>query len=104
MRSVIDEIAAAERKADELRLAAAADAREAALKAREDAQKALTTLESEEHELMASETENAKLEGERLSGELLSRMEQDADTLCARAGERLGGAIAYIVDKVTKTA
>ncbi|NLI55041.1 MAG: hypothetical protein GX417_12095 [Clostridiales bacterium] len=104
MRSVIDEIAAAEQRAEEIRIAAAADARESTLKARDDAQKALSRLELEERERMQAQLEEARLEGEQLSGELLEQMERDADALCERANERLGNAVAYIVDKVTKTA
>jgi vacuolar-type H+-ATPase subunit H len=104
MRSVIEEIAAAEQRAEEIRINAAAQARELTLLAREDAQAALFVLESEERDALQTELETAKLEGERLSGELLLRLQQEADALCAHATVRLNKAVTYLLDKVTKTA
>ena len=48
--------------------------------------------------------DKAKLEGERLSGNMLAQLEQEADALCKSANERLDKAVSYLVDKVTKTA
>lgn len=104
MRSVIDEIATAEQRAEEIRLSAAAGARETIVKARDDAQSALAQLEETERETTRKQLEIAKLEGERLSKEQLEQMKQEADELCARAQERVGDAVRYLVDKVLKTA
>lgn len=104
MRSVIDEIAAAEQKADEIRLSSAASAREQTLKAREEAQHTLSELEKTERDLAQAQMESARTEGERLAGELLTKLEQEADALCTRADGRLGEAVTYIVNKVTKPA
>jgi hypothetical protein len=104
MRSVIEEIAAAEQLAEEIRFNATVQARELTLQAREDAQAALIALESEERNLLHSELEAAKLEGGQLSGELLQRMQQEADALCTHATDRLDKAVTYLLDKVTKTA
>ncbi len=104
MRSVIDEIAAAEQRAEEIRLSAAAGAREAIAKAREDAQSALARLEETERETARAQLELAGLEGERLSKEQLEQMKREADELCARAQDRVADAVRYLVDKVLKTA
>lgn len=104
MRSVIDEIAAAEQHADEIRLSAASGARETIAKAREDAQTALAQLEETERETTRTELELARQEGEHLSKQQLKKMELEADELCARAQERIGEAVRYLVDKVLKTA
>ena len=104
MRSVIDEIAAAEQRAEEIRLTAASDARDMMTKAREEAQHALAAVESSERELAQTESESARQEGERLSGEMIAKLEQETDQLCARAQSRLDTAVSYLVDKVIKTA
>lgn len=104
MRSIIEEIAAAEQRADEIRQNAATQARELTQKAKEDAQKALSQLESEERDTLQAGLETAKLTGEKLSGEMLVTMEQESDALCADAEKRLDKAVSYLVDKVTKTA
>lgn len=104
MRSVIEEIAAAERQAEETRQNAAAQARELTLKAKEDAKGALSQLESDARTALQAELETAKQEGERLSGDMRVRLEQEADTLCTQATGRLGQAVSYLLDKVTKTA
>ena len=104
MRSVIEEIANAEQQAEEIRQNAALQARERTLQAKEDAQKALSRLEEEARETLQAELDKAKLEGERLSGNMLAQLEQEADALCKSANERLDKAVSYLVDKVTKTA
>ena len=104
MRSVIEEIANAEQQAEEIRQNAAIQARERTLQAKEDAQKALSRLEEEARETLQAELDKAKLEGERLSGNMLAQLEQEADALCSNANTRLDKAVSYLVDKVTKTA
>ncbi len=104
MRSVIEEIAAAEQLAEETRQNGAAQARELTLKAKEDAKDALSQLESDARIALQAELETAKQLGERLSGEELGRLEQEADALCEQAKGRLGQAVSYLLDKVTKTA
>ena len=104
MRSVIEEIAQAEQRAEDIRTAAAADARESIQKAREDAQLALARMEEQAYDTAQRELEAARIEGERLSAEIRQRMEREANELCARANTRLKQAISYLVDKVSKTA
>lgn len=104
MRSVIDEIAAAEQRADEIRVAGAAEAREMTQQARDGAKTALSELEHTQREATQAQLELARIEGERLSAELLTQMEHESDALCARAEGKLTQAVAYLLDKVTKTA
>lgn len=104
MRSVIEEIANAEQQAEEIRQNAALQVRERTLQAKEDAQKALSRLEEEARETLQAELDKAKLEGERLSGNMLAQLEQEADALCSNANTRLDKTVSYLVDKVTKTA
>lgn len=104
MRSVIEEIAAAEQQAEEIRQNAAVQARELTLKAKEDAQQALSALENSARTALQNELETAKQQGERLSAELLTQMEQEADATCSAANARLDDAVSYLLNKVTKTA
>ena len=104
MRSVIEEIAAAEQQAEEIRQNAAVQARELTLKAKEDAQQALSKLESDARNALQAELETAKQQGERLSAGLLAQLEQEADAVCAAANARLDDAVSYLLNKVTKTA
>jgi len=104
MRSVIEEIAAAEQQAEEIRQNAAVQARELTLKAKEDAQNALSSLESSARNALQAELETAKQQGERLSADLLAQMEQEADAVCAAANAKLDEAVSYLLNKVTKTA
>ena len=104
MRSVIEEIAAAEQQAEETRLNAAVQARELTLKAKEDATNMLSQLESDARVALQAELETAKQAGEQLSGELLRQLEQESNALCEQATGRLGQAVSYLLDKVTKTA
>ena len=94
MRSVIEEIASAEQQAEEIRQAAATQARELTLKAKQDAQTALAKMESDARASMLAELETAKRQGERISQELLAEMENEADTaLCACSGTNGSGGV-----------
>ncbi len=104
MRSVIEEIAAAEQLAEEIRQNTSVQARELTLNAKDDAQQALSNLESDERVRLQAELEAAKQQGEDLSAELLSKLSQEADALCAAANAKLPDAVSYLLDKVTKTA
>lgn len=104
MRSVIDEIAAAELKAEEIRLSAALDAREAVNRARESALSAQARLEETQRDKSLSQLEQARIEGERLSAQQLEKMEHEAQELCSKAEGKLGEAVRYLVDKVLKPA
>ena len=104
MRSVIDEIAAAEQQAEEIRLSATAEAREMTQKAREDAKAALAALELAQRDEEQTQMERARGQGEALSKGMLLKLEQEADELCARAQSKLPEAVAYLLNKVTKTA
>ncbi|MEA4870780.1 hypothetical protein SDC9_182433 [bioreactor metagenome] len=104
MRSVIDEIAAAEQRAEEIRTSAVTQAREISQKAREDAKVALSKLEDTERIELHARLECARKEGEEISANMLSALQQEADAICACAQERLPRAVSYLLDKVTKTA
>lgn len=104
MRSVIDEIAAAEQKAEETRLVSVSEARELIGKARENALAAQARLEETERDEMVSQMELARTEGERLSAEQLKKMEREAAEACSAAEGKLDEAVAYLVNKVLKPA
>lgn len=104
MRSIIDEIAAAEEQAEQIRLNAVSQAREETAKAREQAQQALAVLTAQEREASENMRLNAQSQGEQRAKETLAGMIREADELCARAGGRVESAIAYLVDKMTKSA
>lgn len=104
MRSIIDEIAAAEEQAEQIRLNAVSQAREETAKAREQAQQALAALTAQEREASENMRLNAQSQGEQRAKETLAGMIREADELCARAGGRVESAIAYLVDEMTKSA
>ena len=104
MRSIIDEIAAAEEQAEQIRLNAVVQAREETAKAREQAQQALADLAAQEREASENMRANAQSQGEQRAKETLAGMIREADELCARADSRVESAVAYLVDQVTKSA
>lgn len=104
MRSIIDEIAAAEEQAEQIRLNAVLQAREETAKAREQAQQALADLAAQERDASEKMRAEAQSRGEQRAKETLAGMIREADELCARAGGRVESAIAYLVDQVTKSA
>jgi len=104
MRSVIEEIASAEQQADEIRQSAIVQARELTLQAKEDAQQSLAKLENDARISLQSELDTAKQQGERVSADLLAKLEQEADAICKKANGKMDQAVAYLLDKVTKTA
>jgi vacuolar-type H+-ATPase subunit H len=104
MRSIIDEIAAAEEQAEQIRLNAVQQAREETAKAREQAQQALATLVAQDREASESMRSEAQSQGEQRAQETLAGMIHEADERCAHAGSRVEPAIAYLVEKVTKSA
>ena len=81
MRSVIEEIAQAEQQAEEIRQNAAVQARDLTLKARQEAEQAIASLESDARAELQAELETAKQQGEKLSSELLERLQQSFITL-----------------------
>ncbi|HRX57381.1 MAG TPA: hypothetical protein P5075_01275 [Eubacteriales bacterium] len=104
MRSIIDEIAKAEERAEEIRQNAAVKAREMTAGAKEEAEKALAALDAEERKKTESALKKAQETGEETAKETLAGMEREADELCAHAEERLEGAVRYLVDQVQSRA
>lgn len=104
MRSIIDEIAAAEEQAEQIRLNAVQQAREETANAREQAQQSLAALAAQDREASEHMRSEAQNRGEQRARETLVGMTREADELCARAGSRVESAIAYLVEKVTKSA
>ena len=104
MRSVIEEIASAEQRAEEIRASAVAQARDMTQQAREDAKLALSNLEHTERAKALVRLDRAREEGEAISANMLSALMQEADATCVRAEEKLPKAVAYLLNKVTKTA
>lgn len=104
MRSIIDEIAAAEQQADEIRAAAATDAREQTLAATEEVARALEQLDADAREQLRAALEKAERDGEALAKRLADGYEADADALCAQAEGMVKAAIDYLLKKVQETA
>lgn len=102
MRSIIDEIAAAEREADEIRQQAAARAREAISFAQADAETALSDAEIVERDKTREALLAAERDGDAVAQQILFSMEQEADALCQSACERAADAVAYLVKRVTE--
>ena len=104
MRSIIEEIAQSEDRAEQIRAEAAVTARERIAAARENAARTLAKEETEEVEKTRLALEKAEAAGEALAKEMLAKMECEADELCARASERVGGTVQYLVEKARELA
>ena len=104
MRSIIEEIAQSEDRAEQIRAEAAVTARERVAAARENAAQTLAKEETEEAEKTRLALEKAEAAGEALAKEMLVKMEREADELCARASERVGGTVQYLVEKARELA
>ncbi len=104
MRSIIEEIASAEERADKIRADAAASSRDAVTAAREKAARELNDLEMEEREKLARALGDARSQGEEIAREMLKKMDRETDALCEKADGRLDGVVGYLLEKVQKTA
>lgn len=100
MRSIIDEIACAEAKADEIRINAAQSSREQLLVAREQSERELAALEKREHEKTRAALEKAEADGERVAQETMRDMLEAAARQCAGAEERLPAAVEFLMFRV----
>ena len=100
MRSIIDEIAQAEREADEIRREAAASGRERIAAAREASEKALAAMDDTEREQLRAALDKAELDGEREAASVHRALCEQADALCKRAEERLEDTVAYLLNRV----
>ena len=104
MRSIIEEIAQSEDRAEQIRSEAAVTARERVAAARENVARTLAKEETEEAEKTRLALEKAEAAGEAMAKEMLAKMECEADELCARASERVGGTVQYLVEKARELA
>lgn len=104
MRSIIDEIAAAEQQADEIRLAAAASAREQIALANERAAKALSELDKAEREKTREALVAAERDGEIAATRMREDMAAEATKLCAEAEGRIDVAGNYLLQRVQNRA
>jgi vacuolar-type H+-ATPase subunit H len=104
MRSIIEEIADAERRAEEIVKTAAVQNRELLAQTREQAEQTLVQAEAEEKSLTETALGKASEQGEAEAAETLAAMEREADDLCGKAKAKLDGAVRYLVDKVQSRA
>ncbi|MEN6418219.1 MAG: hypothetical protein ABFC73_04790 [Clostridiaceae bacterium] len=104
MRSIIEEIADAERRAEEIVKTAAVQSRDLIVQTREQAEQALVQADAEEKSLTEEALRQAGALGEAQATETLARMEQEADDLCGKAKSKLDVAVSYLVDKVQNRA
>ena len=104
MRSIIDEIAAAEQQADEIRLAATVSARERIAKANEQAAAALSELDAAEREKTREALLQAERDGEVAAARMREDMAAEAKALCAEAEKRIPAASDYLLQRVQSRA
>ena len=104
MRSIIDEIAAAERQADEIRLAAAASAREQIALANERAADTLSEQDKAEREKTREALLQAERDGETAAARMREDMAAEARKLCAEAEGRIDVAANYLLQRVQNRA
>lgn len=99
MGSLIDEIAAAEQRAEAIRQEAAAAAREAIALAQADAEATLAGTDVSEREKTRAALAAAERDGGDMAEQMLHRMAQEAETLCLAAQARVDDAASYLVKK-----
>lgn len=102
MQSIIDEIAAAEQQADEIRQQAAVQARETLSFAQSDAETMLSDTDIAERDKTREALVAAEREGGEAAQEILQGMKREADALCEKARERTADAVTYLVKRVTE--
>ncbi len=90
MRSIIEEIADAERRAEEIVKTAAVQSRDLLVQTREQAEQALVRADAEEKSLTEEALLQASARGEAQAAETLARMEQEADGLCGQSEVQIG--------------
>ena len=100
MRSIIEEIAAAEQQAEDVLKDAASKNREFLVQARDQAERALALAEEDERVKTEQALLEANARGEAAEKETLADMAKQADDLCEKAKSRVDVAIKYLVDKV----
>ena len=104
MRSIIDEIAAAEAQAEQIKQSAAASSRDLIAKAKADCEKTLTDLETQERDATRDALVKADADGKVLADKLQKQIAAEADVRCSAAGAKLGAAVEYLVKKVQESA
>lgn len=104
MRSIIEEIAAAEQQAEDIRASAASEGRERIAKANDEAEQAMASLEAAEREAMKAALAQAELGGEAVARDMAAHMEAEAEAQCKAAEQRLPEAVAYLMKRVQKLA
>jgi len=100
MRSIIEEIAAAEQQAEDVLKNITSKSREILVQARDQAERALAIAEEDER----IKTEQALLEanarGEDAEKKTLADMAMEADEFCIKAKMKVDSTISYLIDKV----
>ena len=102
MGSLLDEIAAAEQRAEAVRQEAAAAAREAIALAQANAKAALAEVDSCEREKTRSELAVAERAGNAEAEEILRRMAEETEILCLAAQSRVDDAVSYLLKKAVE--
>jgi hypothetical protein len=104
MRSIIEEIAAAEQQAEDVLKDSASKSREFLVQARDQAERALAIAEEDER----IKTEQALLEanarGDVAEKKTLADMAKEADEICSKAKMNVDSAVSYLIDKVQRKA
>lgn len=103
MRSIIEEISAAEARADEIRAEAAQTSREEIAAAHEAAERAWKALDERERENTAAALRQAQIDSETISEDVTNAMGQETDSVCEKARERVEDAVTYLLNKVLET-
>ena len=101
MRSIIEEISEAERRADEIRQQAVLKAREDISFAQSDAEAALSDADRTGREATREALLAAERDGDAIAQTILDRMNGEAEQLCAAAEAHTEEAVQYLLKKVT---
>ena len=100
MRSMIDEIAQAEEKANQLKQDAGASARELMQQARQKAEEMQTRIGDEEREKTRQALEKAEADGKVLAAAIEKLIGDEASQQCEKAWQKMDDAIQLLLDKV----
>ncbi len=103
MGSIIDEITAAEKSADDLRQKAVSDAREAIADADKEILKQLADTREKNREALIRAQEKAEADGRDIAADIMKQRASEAEAQCAEAANKLPDAVKYLVEKVVES-
>ena len=103
MSSIMERIAEAEQKADEILEEASRTARERVTQAKNDSEAALSAADEAERRRTADALLNARKEGERIASEVTEKAKAETDAIHADAVRHIPEAVASLMERIEAT-